>query len=87
MRLAFDRYPHSVERVANWTSSHLSPKRLETIIRSGVGDAPADLNSFTDARNMADYIRTLTAFSTGRLGGFIRAQRGYVLQTEITGLS
>lgn len=87
VRLAFDRYPHSVERVANWTSSHLSPKRLETIIRSGVGDAPADLKSFTDARNMGDYIRTLTAFSTGRLGGFIREQRGYVLQTEMTGLS
>ncbi len=87
VRLAFDRYPHSVERVANWTSSHLSPKRLETIIRSGIGDAAADLRSFADARNMGDYIRTLTAFSTGRLGGFIREQRGYVLQTEITGLS
>lgn len=87
VRLAFDRYPGSVERVANWTSSHLSPKRLETIIRSGIGDAPADLQSFADGQNMGDYVRSLSAFSTGRLGGFIREQRGYVLQTEIAGLT
>lgn len=86
VRHAFDRYPNSIERVANWTSSYLSPKRLETVIRSGIGDAPADLQSFADPANIGDYIRSIGAFATGRLGGFVREQRGYVLQTEITGL-
>jgi len=87
VRHAFDRHPNSVERVARWTSSYLSRKRIETIIRAGIGDAPADIASFSDKQNLDDYVRSITAFSTGTLSGFIREQRGYVLQTEIAGLA
>ena len=87
VRHAFDRYPDSIERVARWSSSMLSRKRIETIIRAGIGDAMADLASFEDPENFNDYHRSIMAFSTGNLSGFIREQRGYVLQTEIEGLS
>ncbi len=87
VRHAFDRHPNSVERVARWTSSYLSRKRIETIIRAGVGDAPTDIESFSDRQNLNDYVRSITAFSTGTLSGFIREQRGYVLQTQISGLA
>ena len=87
VRLAFDRYPASVEKVARWTAASLSKQRVETIIRAGIGDAPADLKSFSDPQNFDDYARSVMAFSTGQLSGFIREQRGYVLQTQIEGLS
>ena len=86
VRHVFDRYPDSIERVVKWISSQLSRKRMETVIRAGIGDAPADLESFSDAQNFEDYIRSITAFWTGRLSGFIREQRGYVLQTQVEGL-
>ena len=86
VRATFDRYPNSIERVVRWTCSHLSRKRVETIIRAGIGTADADLASFDNRENMEDYARSILAFSTGRLGGFIREQRGYVLQKEIEGL-
>ena len=87
VRRAFDRYPDSIERVARWTAATLSKKRIETIIRAGIGGADADLESFSNRQNMDDYLRSIMAFSTGRLSGFIREQRGYVLQTDIDGLA
>mgnify|MGYP001794243204 CR=1 FL=1 len=86
VRHAFDRYPDSVERVARWSSNMLSNKRIGTMIRAGIGDAPADLASFKDPTNFHDYHRSIMAFATGKLSGFIREQRGYVLQTKIAGL-
>ncbi|MCY6379176.1 alpha/beta fold hydrolase [Hoeflea prorocentri] len=86
VRYAFDRYPDSIEKVARWIASTMSRKRIATIIRVGIGDAPADLESFADARNFDDYLRSIMPFSTGRLSGFIREQKGYVLQKEIEGL-
>jgi len=87
VRQAFDRYPDSIEKVARWTAASLSRKRLETIIRAGIGKAPADLESFSDPQNFNDHLRSTMPFSTGRLSGFIREQRGYALQTEIKGLA
>ena len=86
VRRAFDRFPSSIEKVALWGASNLSPKRVETLIKMSIGDAGADQKSFNIKQNMEDYARSILAFSTGRLDGFIREQRGYVLQPDVTAL-
>jgi len=86
VRFAFDRYPDSIAKVAAWIASSLSKTRIETIIRFGVGDAQSDIESFSDTRNLDDFARSIMAFSTGQLSGFIREQRGYVLQTAVAGV-
>ena len=86
IRRAFDRFPNSIEKVALWSASNLSPKRVETLIKMSIGDVEADQKSFNNKQNMDDYARSILAFSTGRLDGFIREQRGYVLQPDVAAL-
>lgn len=87
VRRAFDKYPDRIEAITKWACQQLTPKRVETIIRMGIGNGAVDQQSFKDPEIMNDYSRSILSFSTGRLSGIIREQRGYATLMDVAGIS
>ena len=86
VRSAFDRFPDRIESLARWGCSHLNAQSVRTFIRIGINGRPIDVKSFENEEVMADYSRSILAFSTGQLSGLIREQRGYATLTDVEGL-
>ncbi|MEM9495124.1 MAG: alpha/beta fold hydrolase [Pseudomonadota bacterium] len=86
VRAAFDRYPGRIEEIAKWVGRQLTPERARTIIRMGIEGSDVDCGSFEDRENMDDYCRSVMAFSTGRINGFVREQRGYATLPDVEGV-
>lgn len=87
VRRAFDRFPSAIEKVARWSAAQLTPERTQTMIRMALKDTPVDMSSFQKRDVMDDYARSIMAFASGILSGFIREQRGYATLEDVDGLA